>query len=142
MLCTHLAAANSALEQLIAIILQDLEDIKVANHDEIFARLESKNALIAAFGEHKKDADLEMRKLLARFPNKKIEELLDGNAMNLIDKMRESLKELKSLNKQYARFALAVSEFYNSLVEAILPSQKSHYYDKSHAAQNLVSIKA
>lgn len=130
------------LQSLIDINNLDLQDIKEANHDAIFSRLESKNNLIVSFENNKHNADNEMIKLTKRFPNKSIEELLDDRAMELIDLMRTNLKTLRELNKNYAKSVVAVYEFYNSLVESILPSEKVGYSNKSFSKVDLVNIEA
>lgn len=128
MLHSHLQNANIALKSLIEISLQDIDDIKEARHEEIFARLEGKNNLISDFKNHKDLADSAMREMIAKHPNKGIADLLDENAMALIDEMRLNLKELRTLNKNYARSVIAVSEFYGSLINAIIPNQRNYGY--------------
>lgn len=142
MLHTFLNKAVCDLKSLLEINALDMSDIKEANHEAIFARLKSKNNFISSFKENKNLADNEMRKLAKSYPNKSIEELLDDKAMLLIDDMRTSLKELKEANKQYAKSVLAVYEFYNSLVESIIPSQKAGYLDNSSANANIINIEA
>lgn len=142
MLHTFLSKAVCDLKSLLEINALDMSDIKEANHEAIFARLESKNNFISSFKENKSLADNEMRKLAKSYPNKSIEELLDDEAMLLIDDMRTSLKELKEANKQYAKSVLAVYEFYNSLVESIIPSQKVGYLDNSNSNANIMNIEA
>ncbi|RDU65082.1 hypothetical protein [Helicobacter sp. MIT 14-3879] len=142
MLHQSLNNAVCNLKSLIELNLLDIDDIKEARHEQIFNRLETKNNLIDSFKKNKSLADSEMRKLVNRFPNKKIEELLDDNAMKLIDDMRVNLKTLKELNKNYAKSVLAVYEFYNSLIESIIPSQKVGYLDKVHSKADLMSIEA
>lgn len=133
MLHSYLQSANNDLKSLIEISLQDIADIKEARHEEIFARLEGKNNLIQSFKNNKDLADSAMREIMAKHPNKGIAELLDENAMALIDEMRVSLKELRTLNKNYARSVIAVSEFYGSLINAIIPNQQANYgYGKAN----------
>lgn len=127
MLHLHLQNANNDLKSLIEISLKDIADIKEAHHEAIFARLDGKNNCIDSFKNHKNLADSAMRDLLSKHPNKGIAELLDEKAMELIDEMRLNLKELRALNKSYARSVIAVSEFYNSLVDAIMPSANYSY---------------
>lgn len=133
MLHTFLNNAVNDLKSLIEISLLDMQDIKEAKHEAIFSRLESKNNLIESFKNNKSKADEQMQKLLKAYPNNSIETLLDENAMIIIDEMRNKLQELRSLNKHYARSVIAVSEFYNSLVNAMIPSQKIGYSSKSFA---------
>lgn len=133
MLHTFLQNAVNDLQALIAINKLDMQDIKEANHEAIFSRLESKNNHIDSFKNNKTLADTEMQKMMKNYPNKSIEELLDAKAMEIIDEMRSSLEELRNLNKSYAKSVIAVSEFYASLVNAIMPSQKISYGNNAYA---------
>lgn len=133
MLHTFLNNATQDLKSLIDISNLDLADIKEAKHEAIFARLESKNALIDSFKANKNSADSEMQKLIKAYPNKKIEDLLDAKAMAIIDEMRLNLTTLRALNKHYARSVIAVREFYNGLINAMIPSQNVGYSNKSFA---------
>lgn len=99
MLHTFLSNATQDLQTLIDISILDMNDIKEANHEAIFARLETKNALIDSFKSNKSNADAEMQKLIKTHPNNKIEELLDEKAMAIIDEMRLNLMKLRTLNK-------------------------------------------
>ncbi|MGX3010603.1 hypothetical protein ACWIUD_03425 [Helicobacter sp. 23-1044] len=128
MLHSYLQNAVSDLVALIEISILDMEDIKKAKHEAIFSRLDAKNNLIESFKINKSKADSAMREMMAKHPNKGIDELLDENAMKIIDEMRTSLKELRVLNKAYAKSVIAVSEFYNSLVGAIMPNQVGQKY--------------
>lgn len=133
MLHTFLKNTNNDLISLIEINLLDIADIKVANHEAIFSRLETKNNLIESFKANKSNADAEMRKLLEAHPNKKVEELLDTEAKEIVYKMQSNLMRLRDLNKRYAKSVIAVSEFYNSLINTMIPSQKVGYSNKSFA---------
>lgn len=141
MLNDFLSAANENLARLIEINRIDLEDIKIANHDSIFSRLDEKNALIASFESNKKNADSEMIKLSKKFPNKDIASLLDSASMALIEQMRENLKTLRILNKNYAKSVIAVREFYDSLAESIMPSQRVGYNAKNYN-HNIINVSA
>lgn len=142
MLHTFLSNATEDLKSLISITTLDMQDIKKANHEAIFARLESKNNLIDSFKNNKNLADNEMKKLIQAYPNKKIEELLDEKAMIIIDEMRTNLNELRTINKHYARSVIAVGEFYSSLVNAIIPSHNVGYGKGAMAKVDFMSVEA
>ncbi|RAX54373.1 hypothetical protein CCY99_03180 [Helicobacter sp. 16-1353] len=142
MLHKFLSDAVSDLEYLINISNLDINDIKEANHEAIFSRLESKNKTIFSFEHNKNLAKDEMLRLAKENPNKNIEELLDSNTAILIDKMRNNLKILRDLNKHYAKSVVAVYEFYNSLLESIVPSQRDGYSNKSYSKVDLLHIEA
>ncbi len=142
MLIKFLSDAISNLEELIKISNLDMQDIKEANHDAIFQRLESKNNAIAMFDHNKDLARDAMLKLSKENPNKSIEELLDSDVAVLIDKMRECLKTLRDINRNYAKSVIAVYEFYNSLLGNIIPSQRDGYSNKSYSKVDLFHIEA
>lgn len=142
MLVKFLSDAVYNLEELIRISNLDMQDIKEANHDAIFQRLESKNNAIMMFDRNKDLAHDAMLKLSKENPNKNIEELLDSEVVVLIDRMREGLKTLRELNKNYARSVIAVYEFYNSLLESIIPSQRDGYSNKVYSKVDLLHIEA
>ena len=142
MLIKFLSDAVFNLEELIRISNLDMQDIKEANHDAIFQRLESKNNAIAMFDRSKDLARDAMLKLSKENPNKSIEELLDPNSLALIDKMREGLKTLRDINKNYAKRVIAVYEFYNSLLASIIPSQRDGYSNKSYSNVDLLHIES
>ncbi|RDU58139.1 hypothetical protein [Helicobacter sp. MIT 99-5507] len=142
MLIKFLSDAISNLEELIKISNLDMQDIKEANHDAIFQRLESKNNAILMFDRNKDLARDAMLKLSKENPNKSIEEILNPEALMLIDKMRDGLKTLREINKNYAKSVVAVYEFYNSLLENIIPSQRDGYSNKLYSKVDLLRIEA
>lgn len=142
MLHKFLSDAVSDLEYLIEISNLDIKDIKEANHEAIFSRLESKNSTIFSFEKNKDLARDEMLKLSKENPSKNIEELLDSQTITLIDTMRDDLKILRDLNRNYAKSVVAVYEFYNSLLESIMPSQRDGYSNKSYSKVDLLHIEA
>lgn len=142
MLQESLSQAVKCLERLIEISKLDIEDIKQANHEAIFSRLESKNQALELFERYKDKARDEMLQLSKQNPQKNIEELLDSHISTLIDDMRNGLKCLRELNRQYAKSVIAVYEFYNSLVESIIPSQRHDYSNKSYSKVDLLHIEA
>lgn len=142
MLHKFLSDAVSDLEYLIEISNLDIKDIKEANHEAIFSRLESKNSTIFSFEKNKDLARDEMLKLSKENPSKNIEELLDSQTITLIDTMRDGLKTLRDLNRNYAKSVVAVYEFYNSLLESIMPSQRDGYSNKSYSKVDLLHIEA
>lgn len=137
MLCYYLEGAIKSLQTLIETTAQDIEDIKEAKHEAIFGRIKEKEQLISTFEEKKSEIDSEISKLSKENPDKNLEELLDERQKELLGTMRISLNELKEKNKHYARMVLAVSEFYNSLLERIVPSENSGYSNQKRASSFL-----
>lgn len=142
MLQGFLSEAVAHLERLIELTKQDIEDIKLANHEAIFARLDTKNATLESFEKAKDSARDEMLRISQQNPNKNIGEMLDSQTAMLIDAMREGLKTLREVNRQYARSVAAVYEFYNSLVESIIPSQRNGYSKASYSTIDVLHIEA
>lgn len=142
MLNKFLNDAICSLESLINISKLDIEDIKEANHDAIFARLESKNNLIVEFETNKNLAHEQMVNLAKKYPNKNIANLLDNTTNQLIDSMREKLKTLRELNEGYSKSVIAVYEFYTSLIESIIPTERVGYSNKTYSKIDLLHIDA
>ena len=142
MLNKFLLKSIDSLKSLIEITKLDIGDIKKANHDVIFERMSSKNECIESFEANKNLAHEEMVKIAKENPNKSIAELLDSQSSKLIDEMRDNLKILKELNENYAKSVFAVNEFYNSLIENIIPSEKIGYSNKTYSKIDLLRVDA
>lgn len=138
----QLQGALEDIKALIAITKQDISDIKVANHEAIFARIPQKEELIASFIRKKEAYAREIEERLHRqFPNSKLEELTDADKQILLGEgasgytteLHDSLNLLKDLNARLGKISLAVSEFYNSLLGKIVPTtEDSGYKKQSH----------
>ena len=55
--------------------------------------------------------------------------------------MRDTLSELKTINSNYARSVFAVSEFYNSLIQRVIPHENDGY-DQHRQQSHLLKIQA
>lgn len=134
MLYTYLNGAISDLNSLIKLTELDNADIQVANHEAIFERIEQKDILVKEFENKKTLIHQEMLALREKNPQKPLEELLDDEASTLLDSMRDSLESLKTINAHYARSVFAVSEFYDSLIQRIIPHEHNGY--ENHKPQS------
>lgn len=135
MLYKYLNGAISDLNELIRLTESDIADIQVANNEAIFSRTDQKNQLVKEFETKKSLLHQEMVALRNKNPQKPLEELLDTQASDLLDEMRNRLEKLKELNTNYARSVFAVSEFYNSLIQRLIPHESDgygHQKSKSH----------
>lgn len=135
MLHTYINGAIADLKALIELTQLDNADIQVANHDAIFGRLTQKDDLVKAFEGKKSLIHQEMSILCEKNPHKSLKDLLDDEISALLDTMRDTLETLKTLNNQYARNVFAVSEFYNSLIQQVVPHENNgyeHYRAQSH----------
>ncbi len=127
MLHTYINGAIADLEALIELTQLDNADIQVANHEAIFARVEQKDSLVKEFENKKSLLQQEMLLLCEKNPHKSLQDLLSEEASVLLDTMRGKLEELKTLNANYARSVFAVAEFYNSLIQRVIPHENNGY---------------
>lgn len=142
MLHNYLRGAVSDLKSLIELTTLDVEDIKVANHENIFGRNSKKQELIKTFEAKKNLIDQEMLSLKNQFPDKTLSDLIDNEAGELLNEMKKNLQELKNLNTSYARIVFAVSEFYNSLIQKIIPHEMSDYKGSKTPQSNFLKVQA
>lgn len=142
MLTHHLTNAIKDIDNLIKQTHKDIEDIKIANHSDIFERTCIKNDLIHSF-EHKKSLlDYELMKLLKESAQESLEELLDIEQKELLALMKIKLSELKVCNKEYAKYVVTISQFYNSLLDSIFPRDMEGYKMTNHRPASLLKIRA
>ncbi|AFI04926.1 hypothetical protein [Helicobacter cetorum] len=139
---SHLEMALKQLQQLIELTECDIEDIKLAKHTEIFERNSQKQVFIQAFEKEKVGIDSQMINLKNQFPHKEMSELLDEHANNLLSQMRETLLTLKEKNTAYSRMAFAVSEFYSSLMQQIIPHDTCDYKGARHVGSHFLRVQA
>lgn len=142
MLHNYLRGAVSDLKSLIELTTLDVEDIRVANHENIFGRNSKKQELIKTFEAKKNLIDQEMLSLKNQFPDKTLSDLIDDEAGELLNEMKKNLQELKNLNTSYARIVFAVSEFYNSLIQKIIPHEMSDYKGNKTPQSNFLKVQA
>ena len=141
MLHTYINGAIADLKALIELTQLDNADIQIANHEAIFERLDQKNTLVKAFEDKKSLIQQEMLILCNKNPHKSLQDLFDEETNNLLDIMRDTLSELKTINSNYARSVFAVSEFYNSLIQRVIPHENDGY-DQHRQQSHLLKIQA
>ena len=141
MLHTYINGAIADLKALIELTQLDNADIQIANHEAIFERLDQKNTLVKAFEDKKSLIQQEMLILCNKNPHKSLQDLLDEETNNLLDIMRDTLSELKTINSNYARSVFAVSEFYNSPIQRVIPHENDGY-DQHRQQSHLLKIQA
>lgn len=127
MLIQYITSANSDILKMIEITSSDIEDIKLARHDELFKRNKIKDELIVSFENKKSLINSEISRLIAQNRDKSLDELLSNEIKNGLDEFQKNLALLKDINKRYARMVLAVSEFYNSVIERLIPTEMQGY---------------
>lgn len=127
MLTHYLQVALKSLGDLIEATRNDIDDIKQARHANIFERAKIKEQLVKSFENHKSLIDNEIAKLASANPEAELASLLKPEEREMLSRLREELEELKRQNTQFAKMVIGVSEFYNSLLNKIMPTEKVGY---------------
>jgi uncharacterized protein YcbK (DUF882 family) len=127
MLVQSLRLAIESLQSLIDITKIDIEDIKIAAHDKLFSRVRTKDELIKQFESYKRMIDTQISTMAKNSPDIDLVELLSTEERELLGKMRDKLNELKDANKHYAKIVVAVSSFYNSMLENFVPKNMQEH---------------
>ena len=128
MLTEELNKINKVLDDLIHIVIKDIEDVRLASHDNVFARKKAKEELIKCFGNHKSLIDNEIVKLSNDTEeNQDINSMLNQEQSSLLDSFRIKLQDLQDKNQILARLVLSVCEFYNKLLEQMVPTESIGY---------------
>lgn len=133
MLTHYLKKANEILSDLIETTRNDIEDIKNAKHDNIFSRTKTKDELVKSFENHKSLIDNEIAKMVQAAPEGSLETILSHDQQELLDDMRNRLKSLQKENRHFATMVIAVSEFYTSLINRLIPTEQVGY--ENHKAK-------
>ena len=142
MLSHYLDKALTDLDQLIHLTQTDIEDIKLAKHELIFDRSKIKEELISSFQNRKAMIDNEISKLMQSSPDVGIDRLLSAEDQSKLESLKKKLFELKSYNKRYAKLVLTVSEFYNSLLERMVPTEMNGYEKVASKHRSLLEVRA
>ena len=127
MLIQYLNGAIKDLKSLISLTELDIEDIKCANHEQIFDRNNQRDILIKEFKTKKSLITQEVEALHSQSPDSKLEDLFSQEIVDLFSDMRTALNDLKKINSDYARMVFAVSEFFTSLMNKIIPQEDIVY---------------
>lgn len=142
MLTHYLNNAIKDIENLIEQTQKDIAAIKVANHSEVFERAKIKNDLIQSFETKKSLLDNELMKMLKESGKTSLEDLLSAEQKELLATMKVKLSELKTYNKQYAKYVVTISQFYNVLLDSIFPRDMEGYKMADHQPASLLKIRA
>ncbi len=127
MLAFHLQSALKDLNDLIEMSRQDIDDIKLAQHESQFGRISLKEDKIKSFEHRKAMIDHEISKLMRTNPKRDVSELLDEEQQALLQNLKTTLAELSDVNKRYAKMVLSVGTFYNALLERVIPTEMEGY---------------
>ena len=142
MLMHYLSNAIKDIDNLIDLTKKDIEDIKTAQHNNVFERAKIKNDLIQSFENKKSLLDNELMKIIKDNGEKSLEELLSVEQKELLSHMKLKLSELKLCNKEYAKYVVSISQFYNSLLDSIFPRDMEGYKMANHKPASLLKIRA
>jgi len=142
MLLHYLSSSISDIENLIELTKKDIKDIKEANHELVFERTKIKNDLVKSFENKKSLLDNELIKLVGDKKDSKLEDILKDKEKNLLNDMKIKLNELKEINKQYAKFVVIISEFYNTLLDKIFPCEMDGYHKTHHKPASILRVRA
>jgi len=142
MLSHYLKSSIEDIENLIELTQKDITDIKEAKHEVIFNRTKIKNDLIKSFENKKSMLDNELIKLVKNSNNKPLEKILNESEQEMLELMKDKLSILKLKNKEYARFVVTISEFYNSLLDSVFPREMEGYQRINHKPASLLQVRA
>ncbi|WP_331773972.1 hypothetical protein [Sulfurospirillum sp. 1612] len=142
MLLHYLKSSLDDIDHLIDLTKKDIEDIKEANHELVFERTKIKNDLVKAFENKKSLLDNELIKMVSNNKGMDLESILNEEQKTLLNEMKIKLTELKSVNKQYAKFVVIVSEFYNTLLDKIFPRELEGYKKANRTPATLLKVRA
>ena len=103
-------------------ITQDIEDIKLAKHEELLKRNDEKHIIIDEITSLKSSLNKELML--------KIQEGVDVNIYRQsVDLLEIELKELYELNKKLASIVLPVQQMYKDLVSEISAANGGNFFD-------------
>lgn len=142
MLSYHLESAVNDLEQLVKMSEQDIEDIKLAKHENQFERHKIKEDTLASFENKKAMIDHEISKLMTQNPDVSLDKLLDEDENRYLQKLKAALASLRDVNKKYAKMVLSVSSFYNTLLERLVPTEMNGYTKSTSKDASFLEIRA
>ncbi len=142
MLSKYLKTSIENIENLLELTSKDILDIKEAKHEDVFQRTKIKNDLVKSFEEKKSMLDNELIRLVQDSGNQSLEEVLDSSQQDMLEEMKDKLFLLKQKNKEYARFVVIVSEFYNSLLDGVFPRDIEGYQRTNHRPASLLKLRA
>ncbi len=141
MLNHYLNLAIEDIKSLIDLTKEDVGDIKEANHTPQFQRVKIKEELLSSFVNRKSIIDNELVKIVQNNRERNLEMALDSETKNLLADLRDYLEELKVENRKYAKMVLAVGEFYNSLLERVVPTENDGY-KRGTKANSFLQVRA
>ena len=130
------------IDSLIELTEDDIEDIKNAKNDSIFARTKIKDEIIGLFENEKALLDGELLKLAKSNPGCDISDILGDIEKGRLETLRDRLSKLHRVNKKYAKLVVAVNEFYTKLFDQIFPTEMENYKKINPKSFSLLKVSA
>ncbi len=130
------------IDSLIELTKDDIEDIKNAKNDSIFARTKIKDEIIGLFENEKVLLDSELLKLAKSNPECDLSDMLGDIEKERLETLRDKLGKLHRVNKEYARLVVAVNEFYANLFDKIFPTEMENYKKVNPKSFSLLQVSA
>jgi len=121
MLKQTLISINSVIDTLIEITLQDIDDIKKANHDALFDRNIGKYKIISEFTTLKKEIDSILVKRSESGLD--ISQMLSPEEDKLLSEFKEKLALFMNVHKKFSKLAFTITHFYNNLVNKVTEAE-------------------
>ncbi len=141
MLSHHLNGALKDLRDLIEMTELDIADIKEAKNDPQFERLSLKDEKLKSFESKKAMIDYEISALMSTHPEKDLPQLLNEEQHQSLSELKVELSNLRTVNKRYAKFVLAVSSLYNSFLEKLVPTEMHGYQRVASRDSSILEIR-
>ena len=144
MILTKLNKANKVLLEIIKITELDIQNIKVANHNFVLEHAEKKGELLKEFTKAKAELEQALIDLCAANTNKDMSELLSDEEQDGLKSLRLNLQSLKVKNKEYAKYALIVKDFFNQMLQAVMKEKGTNlaYGDMNISSEMVLKINA
>ncbi|ENQ6653811.1 flagellar export chaperone FlgN [Campylobacter lari] len=138
----HLDETNSILEKLINLTLKDITQIQAANHQHVSKSVEEKTKLVNDFQIAKKNLDKALVELSNQGNNKGLDELLDDEDKEKLALLKQNLNTLHQKNKEYAKLALIIKNFYDNLLNTMFEQNGTNnaYGDQKTIPDSLFKI--
>ncbi|EGK8088537.1 flagellar protein FlgN [Campylobacter lari] len=138
----HLDKTNSILEKLINLTLEDIAQIQAANHQHVSKSVEEKTKLVNDFQVAKKNLDKALVELSNQGNNKGLDELLDDEDKEKLALLKQNLNTLHQKNKEYAKLALIIKNFYDNLLNTMFEQNGTNnaYGDNKTIPDSLFKI--
>ncbi|EAI3905416.1 flagellar protein FlgN [Campylobacter lari] len=142
MIKQHLDKTNSILEKLINLTLEDIAQIQAANHQHVSKSVEEKTKLVNDFQIAKKNLDKALVELSNQGNNKGLDELLDDEDKEKLALLKQNLNTLHQKNKEYAKLALIIKNFYDNLLNTMFEQNGTNnaYGDNKTIPDSLFKI--